>query len=582
MLTDSELRALQDIVSPAWVFIDPCQLDTYAFFMNPETLARDGGRWTPRPEAVLLPDSTPQVQEIVRFCNRAGLKVKPLSTGFHTVAAVSGERVLLLDLKRMNRILDIDVRNQVAVVEPYVKAFELQTELFKHGLNVHIVSCGSNHSLLASHTAAWGYGVSGASTGFSGRNLLGVEWVLPTGEALTLGSGGAGMGWFTADGPGPSLRGILRGFCGSFGGLGVFTKCALKLYKWDGPAEWEVRGRSPVYTLGQECPRLSMQVLAFPSGRALRDAGYQLGEAEIDYAQFRTPMFFTALGMSDNNEELKGLLETGLFEKVAGHLLVNAVVGRTAGEFRWKRRALRRILDRTGGVSLPLAAKPPAPLLRLLLRFARTATGRRILARIRDPLAPLRRLPRLQEILNRLPFGRQQRLEQYSRLFWLLIRNAVNTQATFRPSQGMSTMLGAFDTWDLGVTQSDWVARAKQKYIREGRILDDGGDLGCGGTFEGSHLGYLEGIILYDTKDPKSIVATGELIGSGVEAAIDEAMGIPIAGFGCEMNARLGPACRDYHLWQSRIKKALDPNNTADPYFYAQPAAEPGAEETQG
>ena len=63
-------------------------------------------------------------------------------------------------------------------------------------------------------------------------------------------------------------------------------------------------------------------------------------------------------------------------------------------------------------------------------------------------------------------------------LFWLLFRNANNTQAAFRPSQGMATMLGAFDTWDLAHTQAEYVARVKQKYIQEGLILDDGGDLG--------------------------------------------------------------------------------------------------------
>lgn len=574
MLSDEERKTLQDIVSAEWVFTEPCMMDTYAFFMNPETLARDGSRWTPRPAAVILPGCTEEVREIVRFCNRTDLMVKPLSTGFHTVAAASRDRVVILDLKRMNRIIHIDVKNQIAIIEPYVKAFELQTELFRHGLNVHIVSCGSNHSLLASHTAAWGYGVSGSSTSFSGRNLLGVEWVLPTGEVLTLGSGGTGAGWFTADGPGPSLRGILRGFCGTFGSLGVFTKCAVKLYKWDGPSDWEVNGKSPVYFLKEIPPNMSMNVLAFPSGRAMRDAGYLLGEAEIEYAQFRTPMFFTALGMSENNEELKILLEAGIFQKVANHVLVNAVVGYSTREYRWKMKALRQILKETGGVSLPLHLKPTGSLLRLFLRAARSPLFQRILSRVKDPLALFRRFPVLQKLLHRIPVGRQQRLEQYSRLFWLLIRNAVNTQATFRPSQGMSTMMGSFDTWDLGVAQSDWVAEAKQESISKGLILDDGGDLGCGGTFESGHLGYLEGIILYNTKDPDSISATGELIHSGIQASIEKAMGIPIAGFGSEMNARLGPACHDYHLWQSKIKRALDPNTASDPFFYADPEEE--------
>ena len=46
------------------------------------------------------------------------------------------------------------------------------------------------------------------STGGLGRNVLGVEWVLPTGDILNMGSIEAGAGWFTADGPGPSFGGI--------------------------------------------------------------------------------------------------------------------------------------------------------------------------------------------------------------------------------------------------------------------------------------------------------------------------------------------------------------------------------------
>ena len=84
----------------------------------------------------------------------------------------------------MNKIVDIDVRNQIAIIEPYVKAIDLQTELFKHGLNVHVISCGGNHSVLASTAAAWGYGVGGSSTSYSGRNLLGLEWVLRRRETL--------------------------------------------------------------------------------------------------------------------------------------------------------------------------------------------------------------------------------------------------------------------------------------------------------------------------------------------------------------------------------------------------------------
>ena len=562
MISEQETRALQDIVGREWVSTAPCMMDTYSLYMNPETVVKDGSTWLPRPVAVVLPETTQQVQEIMRFCNRTHLMAKPLSTGFHAVCAASRDRVIILDLKRMNRIIDIDPKNQVAVIEPYVRAIDLQTEIFKHGLTVHTVSSGSNHSVLASTTAAWGYGASGPSTGYSGRNLLGVEWVLPTGEVLTLGSGGVGAGWFTADGPGPSLRGITRGFQGTFGGLGVFTKCAVKLYKWNGPAQWQVHGQSPVYLLDRLPDRIAMNVLAFPSAKAMKDAGYKLGEAEIEFACFRTPMFFTALGMTENNEELKVALESGVFQKVMHHVMVEAVIAYSEGEFKWKMAALKEILKETGGVRIPMTLKITPGLLRI---------AGPLLRHIKDPLALFRRFPVLQDVVHGLPMGKDQKLVQDSRLFWLLVRNAVNTQATFRPSQGMSTMLGSFDTWDMGVTQSEWIAQAKRKYIEKGIFLDDGGDLGCGGTFENAHLGYLEGIFLYASGDPQAVMASGEIIEAGCNAAIEQAMGIPIAAFGCEMNKRFGPACHNYPVFMSKIKKALDPNTASDPFFYAEP-----------
>ena len=225
--------------------------------------------------------------------------------------------------------------------------------------------------------------------------------------------------------------------------------------------------------------------------------------------------------------------------------------------------ALQQILKETGGVIIPMNI----PMRPALLRMAGKLTRR-----VQDPLSLLRRFPFLQAWIQRLPFGQKLKREKQSTLFWLLFRNANNTQAAFRPSQGMATMLGAFDTWDLAHTQAEYVAQVKQKYIREGLILDDGGDLGTGGTFESGHLGYLEGIILYDPGNPKSVIAVRDLIESGFRDAIDQAMGIPIAAFGAQANELFGPACSDYHVWLRRVKAALDPHTASDPFFYAEPA----------
>jgi len=560
-LKSSDISELINIVGKQWVATAPCILDTYAYYMNPETMNKDGSQWLPRPAAVALPQSTADVQKIMQFCSNSQYMAKPLSTGFHAAAAASNERVVILDLKRMNRVIEIDAKNQIAVIEPYVRAIDLQTEIVKHGLNCHIVSSGANHSLLASHAAAWGYGVSGAATSFSGRNLLGVEWVLPTGEVVKLGSAGAGCGWFSPDGPGPSMRGIVRGFQGTFGGLGVFTQCAIKLYKWDGPREWEVEGQSPKYVLKKLPPRCALNALAFPSRDAEKDAGYKMGEAELNHGEFRTPMFFAALGLTDNNEELKIAMESGIFQKIGQNIISTAIFAASDAEFAWKLKALKEILRETSGVIIPMNLPMRPGILKLAGRLTRN---------VRDPLFLLRRFPLLQDWIIHLPFWKELKREKQSTLFWLLFRNANNTQAAFRPSQGMATMLGAFDTWDLAHTQAEYVAKIKQPYIKQGLILDDGGDLGSGGTFESGHLGYLEGIILYDPGNPQSAMAARELVETGVRDTITKAMGVPIAAFGMEANHKLGPACGNYHIWLARIKSALDPQMASDPFFYSE------------
>lgn len=565
MITSEELEKFAEIVGPEWVNAEPCMMDTYSWYMNPEVLTEKGERWLPRPAAVVMPESAEQVQEIVKLANRLRIMLKPLSTGWGAWAAVSRERVVVLDLKRMDRIIELDLKNRIAVIEPYVKAIILQTILFQHGLNVNVISCGGNHSILASVTSAWGTALTGSSMGYNGRNLLGVEWVLPNGDLLRLGSGGEGAGWFTADGPGPSLRGIMRGYMGAFGGLGVFTKAAVKLYRWDGPAELQVSGCSPHYLVDNLPENLGLFSISFATAEDMADAGYLMGEAELNYAEFRLPPFMTAVGSTEDNLSLKKFWESGLFQKLAKYCLIVAVMGRSRGEYEWKLKALTEILREVRGVILPMVSLPKESRLRLI---------RWVLDKMDDPLFLLRRFPSLQRLTQKLPVDHSFQKRVLSDLFWVMLRHAINTQGNFRPSQAMFTSLGSFDTWDLGIRQSEWVAQRKRRYIKQGLMLDDGGDCGCGSTFEYGHFGYLEGIGMYSIKDPRSVEAVGKFEEEAVRACIDQALGIPIAGYGERMNSILGPHCGNYHLWMKKIKAALDPNLCFDPFFYARPERE--------
>ncbi|MBN1288772.1 MAG: FAD-binding oxidoreductase, partial [Actinobacteria bacterium] len=268
MITDEAYLELQETLGPENVSKEPAVLDGYSW---QPTLNDDPINFITRPEAVVLPSSTEEVQAVVKICNRHRLKFKALSTGWGSHAGASTEGVVQIDLRRMDRIIEIDEKNMYAVVEPYVCGGELQAEAMKVGLNTHIIGAGPNCSPLASATSGWGVGHDGAYMSYSPRNVLGVEWVLPDGEVLRLGTPGSELGWFCGDGPGPSLRGIMRGFVGAFSGLGVFTKVALKLFNWPGPPLIKTRGM--LLDAQSETPdNISIMFCFFPDSKKFADA----------------------------------------------------------------------------------------------------------------------------------------------------------------------------------------------------------------------------------------------------------------------------------------------------------------------
>lgn len=123
--------------------------------------------------------------------------------------------------------------------------------------------------------------------GYNGRNLLGFEWVSPEGEIIRVGSFDASGKWFSADGPGPSMKGIARGYFGYDGGFGVFTKAAVKLYHWPGPAEipTEYHGYDLVAKVPQNFHSYKLIVKDWDTAR---DAFVLLSEADICYFMHKT------------------------------------------------------------------------------------------------------------------------------------------------------------------------------------------------------------------------------------------------------------------------------------------------------
>lgn len=308
------------------------------------------------PGAVVLPASTEEVAAVVKACNRYGVGFKAHSTGFGNYAGVGTKGSIAIDLRRMNR-LEIDPKNRMAVIEPYVTAGQLQAEAMRHNLTCHVVGAGLVHSPLASASAYMGVGVTGNHSSNNARNMLSLEWVTPEGEVVRIGSAGSGDHWFAGEGPGPGFRGLIRGIVGTAGGLGVFTKIGYKLYPWAGGAlEWTGQHPNRGIALSEHS---SFHQLSWPNWEAVTRATYRLQRGRIATFVTRTPPAAIGHMFSRTNNEVHQRHQAGTFPSAAtaadakGWSVI--LMAWSATELAWKQAALKAILADTGGRDIALA-----------------------------------------------------------------------------------------------------------------------------------------------------------------------------------------------------------------------------------
>jgi glycolate oxidase len=510
-------RELEDSLGPENISEDLAVLEAYSCFGFGSRGPEPEDRYYTRPEAIVLPGSTKDVQTIVKLCNRRGLKTKASSTGYGPHNAVSGKGVILLDMRRMDRILEIDEKNMYAIVEPYVSFAQLQGEAMKRGLNCHVIGAGSNCSALASTTSMHGTNTQAISQGWGGRNALGVEWVLPTGDILRLGAAGSGAGWFSGDGPGPSLRGIMRGAAGAQSGIGVFTKCAIHLHPWAGPSEMILQGVSPYYETDVP-PLFEYHILEWPDWDKCANGLYKISEAGIAFALHKTggPGSCGPIVTGSNNdyyekwEELKGL-------PWASWAIVMAA--NTPAEHEYQTKALEKILEDTGGSILPLGEKP---------------------------------IWKRRDYIN-------------------MVRGCFIPRLAFRAAGSFTCPLQGADTVDHATLGLSFDSALRKKYDDNGLLFNDGNNGMWGVTFEGGHWALFECGHMYSPTEADSWKAGAQLMGEGNEIALKTPLSLGWTIMGNDVVNNFGPLVGNVQNWQRKIKKALDPNTASDPGGYISP-----------
>ena len=129
-LFKEEYKALENVVGAEYITREPVIMDTYNQVWGNKFFFDE--KHSVRPAAVLLPASTREVAEAVRVCNKYGILFKAFSSGFEYLSlSLAQNKGILFDLRRMDRILEIDTKNMRAVVEPYVSVYRLQLEAAK-------------------------------------------------------------------------------------------------------------------------------------------------------------------------------------------------------------------------------------------------------------------------------------------------------------------------------------------------------------------------------------------------------------------------------------------------------------------
>ena len=172
------------------------------------------------PDVVVLPHSAADVAEIITIAREFAMPVTARGAGTGLAGAcVPRDGGILIAFREMSAILEIDVANQTAIVQPGVSLLELDAAAAAHGL-VYPVNPGERSASLGGTVATNAGGMRAVKYGVTRHQVLGLEAVLGTGEIIRTG------GKFVKSTSGYDLTQLI---VGSEGTLAVVTEAILRL-----------------------------------------------------------------------------------------------------------------------------------------------------------------------------------------------------------------------------------------------------------------------------------------------------------------------------------------------------------------
>lgn len=221
------LAAFRTAVGADWVFTTAEDIALYRDAYSPfwgepeERLA----------SAAVAPATVEQVQQVVRAANQYKIPIYPVSTGKNLGYGGSAPNLsgsVVLDLKRMNRVLEVDDKRHFAMVEPGVAYFDLYKHIQDRNLKVWIDCPDPGWGSLIGNSLDHGVGYTWNTFRDHFGSHCGMEVVLPNGEIMRTGMGalpGSNTWGEYRYGFGPYVDGLF-----SQGNFGVVTKMGFHLF----------------------------------------------------------------------------------------------------------------------------------------------------------------------------------------------------------------------------------------------------------------------------------------------------------------------------------------------------------------
>jgi len=182
----------------------------------------DGSLRRGLPDAVAFATSTEQISQLVKLANTAGIPFLPRGSGTNlSGGSVPAKGGIIIELSRMNRILEIDLKNQRAVAEPGVYNLTLQDALAPLGYYYAPDPASQKVATLGGNVGENSGGPLCLKYGVTTNHVLGLEVVLPDGDVVQ-------MGGKALEYPGYDLKGVM---VGSEGTIGIVTRITVRIMR---------------------------------------------------------------------------------------------------------------------------------------------------------------------------------------------------------------------------------------------------------------------------------------------------------------------------------------------------------------